>query len=245
MNELQHLDEFNHALADYKLSGDALKTLAEIKLVALMGPSGGGRNTIINELMKTGRYYFTVSDTTRQPRLNNGVLEQDGREYWFRSEADMLADIEAGKFLEAEVIHAQQVSGTSIRELQKALDADKTALCDADLGGIMNILRLKPDATAVLVLPPSFSEWQRRFNDRTTMPTTEVRRRMNTAVAIFETGLSDDRLHLIINDDFKLAAEHIRELEQSDVAVNPALQEEAYALCKQLVDETRAYLATL
>jgi len=242
MNELHHLDEFNQALANYQPSADAMKTLADIKLVALMGPSGGGRNTIIDELMKTGEYYFTVSDTTRQPRLNDGVLEQDGREYWFRNEADMLADIQAGKFLEAEVIHAQQVSGTSIRELQKALEAGKTALCDADLGGIMNMLNLKPDTIAVLVLPPSFEEWQRRFTSRTKMPVEEVRRRMNTAIAIFETGLSDDRLHLIVNDDYKLAAQHIQALKGSE---KPANSPETYLLCQQLLDQTRAMLASL
>ena len=47
---------------------------------------------------------ITKSATTREPRENNGILEQNGREYFFRDETEMLADIKAGNFLEAEVI---------------------------------------------------------------------------------------------------------------------------------------------
>src|ERR1700689_1309052 len=118
MNELVHGAEFRSALRDYHLSKAALQTLSQTKLVILVAPTSSGRNTIIWQLLKTGDYYFIVSDTTRQPRINDGKLERDGHEYWFRSEAEVLTDIQQGKYLEAAVIHNQQVSGISIRELQ-------------------------------------------------------------------------------------------------------------------------------
>src|SRR5690606_21781404 len=109
--------------------------LAETQLMILVGPTSTGRNTLINELLKTGHYYFLVSDTTRPPRQNNGVWEQNGREYYFRTEDDMLKDIQAGLFVEAEIIHNQQVSGTSIREIKKARDQGKIALADVEILG--------------------------------------------------------------------------------------------------------------
>src|SRR4051812_45219052 len=111
MNELKHKDDFEKVLAGCQLSDGAKQTLAQTKLLLLVGPSSSGRNTIINELVAEGGYHYIVSDTTRQPRVNNGVLEQDGREYWFRTEEDILADLQAGNFLEAAIIHDQQVSG--------------------------------------------------------------------------------------------------------------------------------------
>src|SRR5947209_4084329 len=120
MNELVHKAEFHTLLADYKLSKASLLTLSQTKLVLLVAPTSSGRNTIIRELLKTGDYYFIVSDTTRKPRVNDGIPERDGVEYWFRSEEEVLEDIKQGKYLEAAVIHEQQVSGISIRELQKA-----------------------------------------------------------------------------------------------------------------------------
>jgi guanylate kinase len=244
MNQLHQLPEFEAALKDYHLSDEALQTLAVTKLVFLVGPSGGGRNTIIKELMKTGEYYFTVSDTTRQPRENDGVMEQNGREYWFRSEEDMLADITAGKFLEAEIIHGQQVSGTSIRELQKARDLSLIATSDADIGGVSRMLDLKPDAIGVLILPPSFNEWLKRFNGRGSLPAEEVKRRLETAVKIFKAGLQDDRLNFVVNDNYILAAERIHKLTAGE-PIDEQTKAAAHALCEQLLQDTQAYLVSL
>ena len=118
---LQLRQEFETVLKNYQPSDQALKLLQKTPLVILLGVSGSGKNTIINHLVGFGRYHFIVSDTTRQPKLRDGNMEVDGVQYFFRSEADMLADLENGAFLEAEIIHKHQVSGTSIRELKRAV----------------------------------------------------------------------------------------------------------------------------
>jgi guanylate kinase len=244
MNELQYLEDFQQALQNYQLSPDALQTVAQVKIIGLLGPTGGGRSTIIKQLLKTQPYYFIVSDTTRQPRSNDGIMEQDGCEYWFRSETDMLHDIQAGKLLEAEVIHNQQVSGISMRELGNALAADKTAIVDADVQGVQNILRLKPSAIAVLILPPSFAEWQQRLNGRGNLPAEELKRRLKTAVTIFELGLQDTRFHLLVNDNYIAAAKHLNDL-ASGTLPDGAATAAARQLCQQLLVDTQAHLASL
>lgn len=212
MNELKHLAEFQAALKDYRLSAEAKHILHDAKLVLLIAATASGRNTIINELLKTDDYYFIVSDTTRQPRVNNGVPEQNGVEYWFRSEQEVLADVRAGNYLEAEVIHGQQVSGISTRELKKATDEHKIAITDVDIGGIEAVNAYKPDTVSVLVLPPSFEEWQRRINSRGEMPADEHRRRMETAARIFATGLEQNYLIPIINDKLEDAVAEVHQL---------------------------------
>lgn len=241
MNELRHLAEFRSALENYRLSAAARQILDDTKLVLLTAASASGRNTIIDELLKTDAYYFIVSDTTRQKRVNNGVLEQNGVEYWFRPEADVLADVQAGSYLEAEIIHGQQVSGISTRELKKATDNHKIAITDVDIGGIEVVSKLKPDTVSVLVLPPSFEEWQRRIHIRGDMPADEYRRRMETAVRIFAAGLQQSYLIPIINDQLEDAVADIHRLATTG-DYDTAKRQQAQAILEELHAKTKKFL---
>ena len=198
--KLQHHDEFKKILASYSVSDRAKKTLAELKLVLMVAPSSTGRNTMIRELLKTNKYKFIVSDTTRPPRVNDGVPEQNGVEYWFRSEEEILDDLKSGEFLEAAVIHNQQVSGISIRELEKAKNEAKIAITDIEVVGTDNVMHSKADAIAIFLLPPSFLEWQKRLNQRGKMSQAEVNNRMNSAKKELEAALAHDYYQFVVAD---------------------------------------------
>jgi guanylate kinase len=243
-NNLVRLAEFRQALKHYRVSEPSKQILARTKLVLLVAPSAGGRNTIIKKLTKMGDYYFVVSDTTRRPRVNNGVLEENGKEYWFRSEDEMLQDIKSGKFLEAEVIHGQQVSGISIRELKKASDNNKIAITDVDIGGISNIIDAKPDTIAIAVLPPSFEEWQRRLSLRGPIETREYNRRMQTAIRIFKEATSHSRFTFVINDKVELAAAQIDQIVKQGTG-GASKQEEARVLAHELRKAAEAAMSRL
>jgi guanylate kinase len=244
MNELRRINEFRKVLDNYEFSEDAKQTLQETKLVLLTGASASGRNTIINELLKTGNYHFIISDTTRAPRVNNGVLEQNGVEYWFRDEDDMLIDIRNGEFLEAEVLHGRQVSGISMRELKKARDEHRVAITDVDIGGIRNVLELKPDTVAILVLPPSFEEWQRRITSRGEMSDEEFLGRLQTAARIFEIAKQNSTLKIIINNDYHTAAKEVAQLAEDSIDTTIE-QHEAEALLDELLKQTKSRIAQL
>jgi guanylate kinase len=245
MSELKYKADFHLALENYHLSEHAQEILKTIKLVVLTAPTASGRNTIINELLRTNAYNFIVSDTTRKPRENNGVLEQNGREYFFRTEAEMLADIKAGDFLEAEVIHEQQVSGISIRELEKSSQEHRAAITDMDIGGALNLLDLKPDTIAVLVLPTNFEVWHERIFSRGDMTDSEYGRRLKTAARILKSGIKESsELKIVINDDLTDASEEIHELVQ-DGKFSDEQQASGVALARQLLIDTEAALGTL
>ena len=211
MNDLAQLDGFKNILADYQLSTHGQKVLKNIRLVLLAAPTSSGRNTLIHELLKTGEYHFVVSDTTRQPRVNNGVPEKDGTEYWFRSEDDMLSDLREGRYLEAAVIHDQQASGISIRELEKAKQSGKVAITDIEIVGVESVLAQKPDTKVFFVVPPSFDEWHDRLDKRGLMSEIELRRRMRSACVELRHALENDHYHYIINDDISEALERIHQ----------------------------------
>lgn len=206
MAGLQHYSEFKTILDHYQVSERASLAIKDLRLVLLVAPTSAGKNTIIRHLMATGRYFNLVSDTTREARENDGVMEKNGQEYWFRTEEEILADLKAGELLEAEIIHNQQVSGISIRELEKAQKAGKTAITDVDLQGVHSIIKIKPDTLAVMLLPPSFDEWMRRFASRGKMRPDEQKRRFETSLRIFEDGLKQDYYHFVISENIEQSA---------------------------------------
>jgi guanylate kinase len=239
-NRLEHLSQFRQILKTYTISEHSKQILRDTKLVLLVAPTSAGRNTIIRELLKTGNYHFIISDTTRKPRVNDGVLEQNGIEYWFRKEEDTLDDLKNGKFLEAEIVHNQQVSGISIRELERANNTHKTAITDIDILGTQNIVQAKPDALPILVIPPSFDEWQRRIKNRGAMSDEEYIRRLKTASKIFKTVLEHPYFKFVLNDEILNAASQIEDLVENNI--DEENQQNCHRLVKELLDQTQAFL---
>lgn len=240
MNHLVYRDEFEAVLNNYLLSKEAAELLQNLTLVLLSGPSASGRNTIINQLVRSGSYRFIVSDTTRLPRVNNGVKEQNGVNYWFRGEEEFLADLKKGQLLEAELIHNQQVSGISIRELVKARVSGKVAIAEVEIGGFNNIMLRKKDTIGIFVLPPDFETWMVRLGSRSQMPKQEVLNRLSTGVRIFAAALESTQAHIVVNQDLEQAVAEINDLVNGRDIPN---QSKGKKLAADLLKETREYLS--
>lgn len=220
------------------MSEHALNVLAESKLVVLSGLAGGGRNTTINYLVEHDNYFFLVSDTTRPPKLRSGMMEQDGTHYYFRKEADMLREIRQGEFIEAEIIHNQQVSGTSIRELERANKTGKTAVHDFEFGGASNIAAAKPDAHIIGLLPPSYDEWLIRLQQREVMHEEEFINRLHTAEKVLENMLGEPYFSFVINTTVPQCAEEIRDIVENRQA-HSARQKSAKKVAVELLAGVR------
>ena len=231
--QLQRKAEFEAILADYHVSEDARSIIDQITLVLLRAPSAGGRNTIIRELVKTGEYEFIISDTTRPKRENDGVLEQDGVEYWFRSEEDVLNDLKTGQFLEAEIIHDQQVSGISIRELRKAQSHNKISINEVHFVGVDNIIREKPDTHVIFITPPNFEEWIRRFRGRGRMEDAEFEQRFRTAEEDYRHALENNYYRYVVNDNYHAAGDRVRRIVEAN-EYDAAEEEQARAITEHV-----------
>lgn len=209
---LNRLKDFQKILATYKVSPHAQKILDSTNLVVMSGLSGSGRNTVINRLVEQHGYFFIVSDTTRPPKIRNGKLEQDGVHYFFRTEDDFLKDLKNGEFLEAEIIHNQQVSGVSIRELEKANASGKIAIHDFEYGGANNVVQAKADAHVIVLLPPSYDDWHERLSLRESMTGAELVNRMKTAEKVIKNALAKPDFKIVINEHVEACVEQIREI---------------------------------
>jgi guanylate kinase len=207
---LKNRQAFEQILATYRVSERAKNMLAKTPFVALSGVAGGGRNTVIKYLVEHDNFGFIVSDTTRPPKLRDGVMEVDGVNYHFRDETAMLDDLENGEFIEAELIHNQQVSGTSIREVERIVAEHKIPISDYEFGGANAVAEAKPDASIIGLLPPSYEEWIRRLSGREEMSEGELRNRFETAKIVLENMLSKPYFEFVINKTVEQCAEDIR-----------------------------------
>src|SRR5690606_15942046 len=139
-------------------------------------------------------------------------MEKNGVEYWFTSEDDLLNGLEGGAYLEAAVIHGQQVSGISIAELDQARISGKIAIDEIEVEGAKNIYKYKKDTLFVFLLPPTFDIWMQRLNGRGHMEKAELIRRLSSAREEIAAALESDFYQFVINNDIHEAAMAVDEL---------------------------------
>jgi len=237
---LKNIDQFREVLQSYEPSERAIKSIHDIPVALFTGVSGAGRNTIINHLVETGRYRFIVSDTTRPPKVRDGQLEQDGVHYHFRNEQDVLKDLRNGEFLEAEVIHNQQVSGISIRELENGGKSGKILITDVDVEGPANVLRAKPNARVFFIVPPSYEEWLKRLKARETMSNEELANRTQTAIRIIKHALQQENYSFVINES-SLESAHMVDAQMQQDAIDREHDAEVREIAKKILAQLQEH----
>ena len=242
MDTANTLKQAKGLLRSYTLSESSLQILKKAPLTLLAAPTSSGRNSIIKKLLETDKYHFVVSDTTRKPRVNNGIPEQNGVEYWFRSHQEVVEDLRSGKYLEAAIVHETDIYGISIRELKKALDSKKIPITDIEIVGVDSVLKLKPDTTAVFVVPPHFEEWHDRLEKRGEMSRDELERRMRSAAEELKHALENESsYHFLVNDSLEHAVEQMHQIVFEDNH-DPLHQSTAKRTIEQLLVDTEKFL---
>ena len=210
-NDLRLINDFRRVLRDYKPSLEILDLLQNNLFVILAAPTAAGRNTIIKNLIMTGKYHYVVSDTTRRPRINNGIPERSGEEYWFKSEEEVLQGLKNGSYIEAAIIHNQQVSGMSLEEMRRGAETGRVLITDATIQGADSIKSFSDTTVTVFILPPDFEEWMRRLDGRGVMDPAEKRRRLFSAAEEIQLALERSYFKFIINWDLRLTVEELHE----------------------------------
>jgi guanylate kinase len=238
---LKHLGDFQRVLKTYKPSLELLDLLHDNKFVLLSAPTAAGRNTIINNLIMTGKYYYVISDTTRLPRINNGIPERSGEEYWFKSEEEFLQGLKNGAYVEAAIIHNQQVSGVSLAELRRASQTGTIAITDIDIQGCDTIKSYSDATIPVFILPPAFPEWMSRLDGRGAMDPEEKRRRLISAAQEIELAMQRSYFKFIVNWDLRVTVEQLHEHIISG-QFSELEQANAHTHAEQLLADLSAYL---
>jgi guanylate kinase len=229
-------------LAAYRPAGAIQKIIQNTPILLLVGPTGAGKDSVKDELLKTGRFHHIVSHTTRPPRINHDVIEQDGREYHFVDEATAKKMLDEQAFIEAK-IYSGNLYGTSVAEIQAAHDEGKTAMTDLEVQGVAEYKALDSGVMAVFLLPPDFKVWQQRLQRRygDVVDLADYRLRLQTALEELEQLLITNYYVPVINDELPTTVKRIEEVMNSrDHTTHD--QPAARRVAEQLAKDIQTYL---
>jgi len=182
------------------------------KLFVITAPSGAGKSSLIQALLKDDPSLgLSVSYTTRPPRPG----EQDAREYHFVDDRVFLAMRDRGEFLESAEVHGYRY-GTAKRVIVGALERGHDLLLEIDWQGAQQVRRLHPDCVGIFILPPSIEELERRMRARGQDAEAVIQRRL--ANAREELTHSGEFKYAIINKDFEAAKGELKSIIQKERA---------------------------
>lgn len=240
MQNKQDITDIAQLVADYAISPETTELVQSTPIVLLVGISGAGKDTIKKRLLASGEYHHIVSHTTRAPRENAGMLEQNGVDYHFISQ-DMAAQmLKSGAYVEAKK-YGDNIYGTSAAEIAAAKQTGKIAITDLEVQGVAEYKEISSNVIAIFILPPSFTEWQRRLQSRYGdggFDPLDMAKRMATAILELEEALDKPYYHFVINDDLEKAVTVADKIAHNHDEFN-VKDESAHAQAEQLLADLR------
>lgn len=235
-------DKLAQKLAAYKPAPSARQLIKETPILLLVGPTGAGKDSLKDKLLETGQFHHIVSHTTRKPRINHGVIEQDGREYHFIDKAEAERMLDNHELIEAKV-YSGNLYGTSVAEIKAAHDNGKVAMTDIEVQGVAEYKALDPGVMAVFLLPPDFKTWQERLQRRygDVVDAEDSKLRLQTALDELKQLLKSDYYVAVINRDLDTVSNHIKTVVKSKDHTTPD-EKQARAVAQQLAIDIKAHL---
>jgi guanylate kinase len=179
------------------------------KLIVFSAPSGSGKTTIVQYLLKQKELNldFSVSATSRDARGD----EKDGEDYYFISLKEFKQHIKDNDFLEWEEVYRDNFYGTLKTEVERIWAKGKNVIFDIDVAGGLRIKKKFPKQTlAVFVKPPSIDELKIRLKKRKTDSDEHIDERIAKASVELATAPQFD--FIIENKDLDTALEASRKL---------------------------------
>ncbi|MDB5477354.1 MAG: gmk [Phenylobacterium sp.] len=200
-------------------------------LLLVSSPSGAGKTSLSRRLVADhADLILSISATTRAPRPG----EEEGREYYFKTEEEFERMVQAGELLEWAEVHRARY-GTPKAPVMAALDAGKDVLFDIDWQGAQSVAKHAPaDSVRVFVLPPSWSDLSRRLHARAQDSEEIINFRLDRGRE--EIGHWAEYDYVIVNKNFDRAYAdlgHIYRAERMKPGRNPWLPEFVTGLAEE------------
>ncbi len=146
-------------------------------LVVISGPSGAGKDTVLDEMKKRGLpFHFVVTATTRAPRSD----EQNGVDYFFLSRDEFAEMIEQDELLEYAIVY-QDYKGIPKQQVRQALASGHDVIMRIDVQGAATIRQLCPDAVLIFLTTQDENELARRLTARHSETPESLKLRIATA----------------------------------------------------------------
>lgn len=176
------------------------------KVIIFSAPSGSGKTTIVQYLLKEfDSLQFSISATSRAPRGQ----EVDGKDYFFISQSEFEQRISSEQFVEYEQVYQGVYYGTLRSEVERLWAMGKTIVFDVDVkGGIRLKDIFKDQALSIFIMPPSIPELEARLRGRGTDSQENIAKRVAKAsteiedAPYFDTTIVNDKLEQAKSEAF-------------------------------------------
>jgi len=184
-------------------------------LIVISGPSGAGKDTVMQRMQERGfPFHFVVTATTRPKR----EAEVEGKDYWFVSKEEFARMIEANELIEYAMVYGDY-KGIPRAQVREALASGKDVVMRLDVQGAETVRKLTPEALLIFVTTETEDELERRLRNRNSENSDTLALRIATARKELQRIQAFD--YVVINRDFQLddtvdkvraiiAAEHLR-----------------------------------
>ena len=178
----------------------------------ITGPSGAGKGTLIAQLVeRVPDLEVAVSATTRPQRPG----EENGRDYWFLSEAEFARRIEVGEFLE----HVQYVGGrygTLSTEIDRIADDGRVCVLELEIDGALRVQE-QVAGSVTLFIAADVAELERRLRARATESSGEIGQRIK--LARWQLEQAHRFRYMVRNDDLERATEALAALVERELVL--------------------------
>lgn len=181
---------------------------AQKKLVIITAPSGSGKTTVVNYLLReVPKLSFSISACTREPRAN----EVNGVNYYFLPLSTFQNRIQRNDFVEYEMVYEGKYYGTLKNELKRIWNMQQVPLLDIDVHGAKRILDTEQyDVKSIFIEPPSLNVLERRLRSRGTESEDSLQERMKKARS--EMDYAYFFKHIVVNDDLEKTCKEVKRI---------------------------------
>lgn len=181
-----------------------IKTKKQGLFIVISGPSGAGKGTVIQNLIKDNpNVWLSVSATTR------AIRKDDIKDvtYFFLTKEEFEERIKNNEFLEYEIVHNGQYYGTPNGKINEYLNNGIDVILEIDIKGALKVKNVFPQGLYIFILPPSMRELKKRLVERNTESNDKIIERFKTAYK--EINEVTKYNYVVVNDDIDTAVNKV------------------------------------
>ena len=179
-------------------------------LIVVSGPAGVGKGTVVRKMMElSDRVVLSVSTTSRAPRPS----ETEGKSYFFRTKEQFEDMIKNDQLIEW-VEYCGNYYGTPRDFVCGEIKKGHVVILEIEVEGALNVRRLFPECVLCFIVPPDYSELEKRLRGRATEDEATIQKRLLRAKQEFQFINKYD--YFILNDSVEAAAQRFANIVESE-----------------------------